>query len=748
MKRQAVKKSVIFIILGVAMAAGIFVLEPVGRASSGEEVIAKTMTISSSLSNTEVVQPQYVRSSVLYAEFPFIGIGMSWDGELPESYKVSIRARAKDGGWGEWMDVSPQIDFPDGWTAADGKNYAQPIFFPESDAWQYSLWTLEDEHLPRIEDITFRYFDSREERTTKANIGDWLRSLISGASAVTPIGVDVVSRAEWGANESLGQTSSGGPIWEPEYAQPAKIIIHHTAGSDGGNDPKSIVRGIYYWHTVSLGWGDIGYNYLIDKNGVIYEGREGGDGVVGGHAYNEAKDIGYNRGSIGIAVLGQYESGVPTAAAIDALTRLSASLGVRFGLEPDGNGFFVDETLPNVFGHKEVDNTLCPGENLGSNVDTIRSEAQKLFEAAGGYAQSTNTLKASFVRQSVQPVKIPSGSQKQLWVEFKNTGTVTWRSYAQPAFKIVSANVSSNLMAGGAASGNTAVLDTPNVAPGEVGRFFYTLKAPNDTVEANDTFVLKAGSATVAIASFNVTVQVTGLSYAAAARDIEILPATFSRARNTTVVRFTNLGTQAWKRGEVKLGIYDLGNRGSRYQDASWPDDNGMFDFEELEVVSGGTATFRFVLLSPDEPGLYLNVYRVSGPDGLAQKEDRSVTRVDSPYEAKFISHTVPAAMLNIWRPAVTLTFKNTGVMPWDRSVGLQVVDLGDTDSQFANSNWDDIRIATHLNEAQVNPGEFGTFTLRLYPPQNSGLYLNIMRVFKDGRPIKGGTFNAITRVD
>ncbi|MFH1235874.1 MAG: N-acetylmuramoyl-L-alanine amidase, partial [Parcubacteria group bacterium] len=711
-------------------------------------VIAESVTVPSTLSNTELVQQQYVRSSVFEAVFPFIGIGMSWDGELPESYKVSLRARAKGGEWGEWMDVSPQIDFPDGWTAADGKNYAQPIFFPESDAWQYSLWTLENEHLPRIENITFRYFDSREERTTKTNMSDWLRTLISGASAVTSIGVDVVSRAEWGANESLGQTSSGGSIWEPEYVQPAKIVIHHTAGSDGGNDPKSIVRGIYYWHTVSLGWGDIGYNYLIDKNGVIYEGREGGDGVVGGHAYNEAKDIGYNRGSIGIAILGQYESGVPTAAAINALTRLSASLGVRFGLEPDGNGFFVDEMLPNVFGHKEVDNTLCPGENLESNVDTIRSEAQKLFEAAGGYTQSTNTLKASFVRQSEQPVKIPAGAQKQVWAEFKNTGTATWRSYSDPDFHIVSAISPSRLIAGGAVSGNAAVLETPNVDPGEVGRFIFTLKAPESVIEAQETLVLKVGSATVAVASFNVTVQVTGLPYAATAGDIDILPATFAKAKNSTVVRFTNLGTQAWKRGKVKLGIYDLGDRVSRYRDGSWPDAYGMVNFEELEVVSGGTATFRFISRSPDETGLYLNVYRVSGPEGLAQKEDRSMTRVDSPYEASFISHTVPAAMLSAWRPTVTLSFKNTGMAPWDRSFGLHIVDLGGAVSTFVDSSWDDTRVVTHLNESRVDPGQTGTFTFRITPPRNSGLYLNTLRVFKDGRPVNGGMFNVITRVD
>ena len=92
--------------------------------------------------------------------------------------------------------------------------------------------------------------------------------------------------------------------WDPEYVPVKKIIVHHTVTSNSDPDPAATVRSIYYYHAVSLGWGDIGYNFLIDRQGRIYEGRYGGNAVVGGHALT------WNYGSVGIAALGNYEEGI------------------------------------------------------------------------------------------------------------------------------------------------------------------------------------------------------------------------------------------------------------------------------------------------------------------------------------------------------------------------------------------------------------------------------------------------------
>lgn len=81
-----------------------------------------------------------------------------------------------------------------------------------------------------------------------------------------------------------------------------KVVIHHTADSiQEDRSDEEVIRAIYAFHAITRGWGDIGYNFLIGQTGKIYEGRAGGDYVVGAHAaYN-------NVGSVGISVLGDYQ---------------------------------------------------------------------------------------------------------------------------------------------------------------------------------------------------------------------------------------------------------------------------------------------------------------------------------------------------------------------------------------------------------------------------------------------------------
>ncbi len=126
------------------------------------------------------------------------------------------------------------------------------------------------------------------------------------SDAASPEIPKIISRAQWGADENL-------MVWQPEYYGKAKkIIVHHSGGFLGPEDPdgtySSSVRAIYHYHAVSAplrgesgnGWGDIGYHYLIDPKGNIYQGRAGKAGVKGGHVW------GFNEGTIGICILGAY----------------------------------------------------------------------------------------------------------------------------------------------------------------------------------------------------------------------------------------------------------------------------------------------------------------------------------------------------------------------------------------------------------------------------------------------------------
>src|SRR5207237_7256922 len=126
----------------------------------------------------------------------------------------------------------------------------------------------------------------------------------------------IVPRLGWSANERIRRAP-------PRYAPAVRFaVVHHTAGSNTYSraQPPAIVRAIEIYHVLGNGWNDIGYNFLVDKYGQVYEGRYGGiaRNVVGAHAQ------GFNTGSVGVALIGSYGSTAPSVAAVRALAALLA----------------------------------------------------------------------------------------------------------------------------------------------------------------------------------------------------------------------------------------------------------------------------------------------------------------------------------------------------------------------------------------------------------------------------------------
>src|SRR5215211_3245363 len=122
-----------------------------------------------------------------------------------------------------------------------------------------------------------------------------------------------ISRAEWGADESL-------MTWGPEFQVTQKLVVHYTATQNGDPDPAATIRSIYRYHAVTQGWGDIGYNFLVDEAGNVYEGRysrayPAGTSPTGddafGHGVTAAHASGFNSGTVSIALLGPLTSRDP-----------------------------------------------------------------------------------------------------------------------------------------------------------------------------------------------------------------------------------------------------------------------------------------------------------------------------------------------------------------------------------------------------------------------------------------------------
>lgn len=209
----------------------------------------------------------------------------------------------------------------------------------------------------------------------------------------------VISRAGWGADESLRFDASGTELWPRAFYRTQKLIVHHTASRNEDPDPAATIRSIYYYHAVTQGWGDIGYNFLIDEAGHVYEGRASrsyldGESPTGedldGNGVTAAHAGGYNSGTVGVALLGTLTSRDATAAARDGMERLLAWKAERAGIDPQGWSLYTNpvngtqKTFANIAGHRDLNATECPGDTFYATLPSLRAAvAARLSGAAG-----------------------------------------------------------------------------------------------------------------------------------------------------------------------------------------------------------------------------------------------------------------------------------------------------------------------------------------------------------------------------
>ncbi|MFH9199267.1 peptidoglycan recognition protein [Streptomyces anulatus] len=200
----------------------------------------------------------------------------------------------------------------------------------------------------------------------------------------------VVSRRDWGADEDLVREG-------PHYTAPARaVFVHHTGNPNDYDcaDAPDLIRAVQSDHVRQDGWDDIGYNFLVDRCGTIYEGRAGGVGrsVLGAHTK------GFNTDTVGIAAIGNFGAGAEVPKPMmDALVKLAA-WKLRPGADPLGTVDLVstnDESrfdegqvarLHVISGHRDSFETRCPGDALYGLLPELRERAAKLRAAAPGHS--------------------------------------------------------------------------------------------------------------------------------------------------------------------------------------------------------------------------------------------------------------------------------------------------------------------------------------------------------------------------
>ena len=285
--------------------------------------------------------------------FAFDLLGARWSAR--PGARVEVRARGDRSRWSPWATLEAD--------AGGAVSHAEPIWVAGSDRLQLRVHGA----VGRV-----RIALVAADRTP-------LRPL--RALQAAPDQPEIVSRAGWGADESLRRGDT-------RYADSTQMIfVHHTDTPNGyaPDDVPAIIRSIHTYHVRSNGWKDIGYNFLVDAFGRVFEGRAGGidKPVIG------AQTGGFNTGTVGIAVIGDGGTSGLTTATREALTKLVAwrldvahvdPLG-RATLISGGNDRYAagrSATFRVVSGHRDALSTACPGAGIYPELDSIAAAAQAL----------------------------------------------------------------------------------------------------------------------------------------------------------------------------------------------------------------------------------------------------------------------------------------------------------------------------------------------------------------------------------
>jgi hypothetical protein len=363
------------------------------------------------------------------APLEFRMVGLSWPKADPPPQDVTVRTSEDGRRWTPWTDLDVGDVSAVGGLEGPDLQSSEPKVSSSSPLWVGRA---------RYVDVHWRGRLSSRAHLALIDPGPDPTQPPTAAYAATSAPA-VISRSQWGADESIRKCC-------PEYAEPLQMVfIHHTATGNGyaRSDSAAIVRSIYAYHVQNNGWNDIGYNFLVDAYGQIFEGRYGGitRSLVGAHT------LGFNAHSAGIAVIGTFNTTAPSEAAISALERLTAWRMDIASINPAGTTVMTSNGNPSyaagvrvrvntISGHRDVYQTDCPGSAFYAKMGTLRSQIApigdpKVYSPAVtnavltpnlfGYHNDT-TLTAQFSSAVSWNASVVDSSQKT-WMAASGSGT-------------------------------------------------------------------------------------------------------------------------------------------------------------------------------------------------------------------------------------------------------------------------------------------------------------------------------------
>jgi hypothetical protein len=294
-------------------------------------------------------------------------VGVTWAGSAV-SAGDQFQIRTLTGGvWGQWETLDrDESHGPDvtGVDAAEGRQAeegTQPYVVTGADKFEVRALSS-DGTAPTAAQVQVI-----DPGTSTAD--DTISAPAPGQAAAAAGRPTIYTRAQWGADESLRRAA-------PDYGQTQVAFVHHTDSANNYTAAQvpAIIRGIYAYHVKSQGWNDIGYNFLVDRFGRIWEGRYGGmdKAVIGAHTLN------YNSWSFGVSAIGNFVSATPPASMVSGIERVIAWKLSIAGLPATGTVYAKDKWFNRISGHRDAFQTTCPGQALYSRLPQIRSAVASL----------------------------------------------------------------------------------------------------------------------------------------------------------------------------------------------------------------------------------------------------------------------------------------------------------------------------------------------------------------------------------
>lgn len=534
--------------------------------------------------------------------------------------------------------------------------------------------------------------------------------------------------------------------WPKDYmARVYKLVLHHTAdalsvndntNSDDSNeagtapsvslsigDYEARLRSTYYYHTVVRGWGDIGYNYIIDGLGNIYEGRSGGDRVVGAHvAWN-------NEGSIGIALMGNYQEEEVSSGSQKGVVSALSYLSKKYNLDPAGYGSFRGKYLPNIIGHRDLAATACPGENFYDKIEKIRSQVSLAgssddikIPSLGDVNQANGQYSAEYLSADMSDIRLPPSSSTTVHFRFKNMGSAAWDTgtYLSGCCSFDATLRPQNVA--DAAADNIGFVSNAPVLPGQAGDFPVTF-----VTGYMESFTI-ATLAPVIDGQYKVQSVLLPLSVTSTDYSYEFVSSRYPKKRlffgeeTDAEVVLKNTGNIIWKNsGENRIVLKPDAPRWRTT--ALHPEDPEVLaTLAENEVYPGQNGHFQFKFKAPANTGSFEEhfspyIKQVGYLADVGMYFALSVVAPDSAAQYSFEQESKLARFIGGEKKTISLRLTNRDVRTWD---GLQNSDIFLIGFGLDGGNIDP---KVSFDQNQVRPGESVTMFFQLTAPLKAGRY-------------------------